>query len=367
MLTLLGQSDFREGFIITPKNDTIYGSIDYPSNARGYDLCLYKDESGIKEFSPDQINGYGFSNDKFFQSDIIDNSFVEALVLGHANLYKINESFYVNKGDEIILLESKNNDIKWKRLVAYLISDCLQSPNSLASDLNFNQRDITNIIIEYNKCQGSDFIVFNTSKPWTQIKFGLIASLTKSSIKMKDGLGTYPFLTDSYNSLFPTFGLLAVLSSPRVSERVSFQTELHFSKSRYIGSAHLSTSQQIHDVKIDLSTLSIPLSLKYSLPERKYGIYFQGGTSYNHYLKKASEMYSERIDGEEILTSFYDQPIEFNQYAVGFWGGVGVSRSVKYFKASLSFRYGYLLEVVKLLLIKANDRQFSINLILIRS
>ena len=101
MLTLLGQSDFREGFIITPKNDTIYGSIDYPSNARGYDLCLYKDESGIKEFSPDQINGYGFSNDKFFQSDIIDNSFVEALVLGHANLYKINE--YMN------LVQQKKN------------------------------------------------------------------------------------------------------------------------------------------------------------------------------------------------------------------------------------------------------------------
>ncbi len=77
-----GQNDFRSGFIITLENDSIQGQVDYRSNSQNYKSCIFKGEQGELEYFPNQIVGFGYTNDKFFSSQIIEGSFVEVLVDG---------------------------------------------------------------------------------------------------------------------------------------------------------------------------------------------------------------------------------------------------------------------------------------------
>ena len=105
---LQARSDFRDGFIIKATNDTIFGKIDYRSNLNNTKSCLFKTSSGIVEYTPDQIIGYGFKNDKFFSSEIIKGTFTEVLVAGELSLYMSGNDLFVRKtGSEMYKLESK--------------------------------------------------------------------------------------------------------------------------------------------------------------------------------------------------------------------------------------------------------------------
>ena len=80
LMETFAQSDFRDGLIITLDQDTIHGLVDYQSNVKNYKHCRFKRDGVIKEYSPNQITGFGYLNDKFFTSKILKGLFVEVLV-----------------------------------------------------------------------------------------------------------------------------------------------------------------------------------------------------------------------------------------------------------------------------------------------
>ncbi len=60
----LGQTDFRNGFIITSENDTIQGELAYRSNSRNYQSCIFKScifkgEQAAREYFPEDILSFG--------------------------------------------------------------------------------------------------------------------------------------------------------------------------------------------------------------------------------------------------------------------------------------------------------------------
>src|SRR5688572_17612566 len=101
---LIAQSDFRDGFIITPSKDTIPGLINYRESARGNNFCEFKKNSSDQEivtYAPNELFGYGFKNDKFFISRevLLPDSvrklvFLEVLVEGRITLYMLKERSY---------------------------------------------------------------------------------------------------------------------------------------------------------------------------------------------------------------------------------------------------------------------------------
>ena len=374
-----GQKDFRNGFIITLENDTINGLVNYRSNSKNYESCIFKNEQGETEYYPPQILGFGYVNDKYFSSQIIQNSFVEVLVTGQISLYKFKDKYLVKKDTSLYDLELTSEQVeidgkigtkknsRWRGLLIYLISDCLEDPSSLSSKIRYDEKSLTQLLVTYNKCNGEAYTEYKASKPWTRFEFGASLGVTKSEINIADKSQVFSYLDDSYRSVNPSIGLLIAISSPRISERVAFQGEIHFIKSAYSSLVELgSVSTEYNDTYIDLSTLSVPLSLKYSFPEKRCGWYLQGGISYEYHLNADTRLLSEYVAGNVVNTSSERSAFEVNDNQLGYWGGIGVLKSYRKFKGSISIRYFQMPAFNKTEGFSANNNRISFNLILFK-
>ena len=377
-----GQNDIRDGFIITLENDTIAGQVEYRSNFKNYQSCIFKSDRGQTEYYPNQIVGFGYNNDKFYSSQIIEGSFVEVLVVGVASLYRLREKFYVKKDTSISILESATEEVevdgvmiarensRWKGILAYTISDCIQNTSVLTSNIDLKEKSLTRIIVKYNLCKGAEFIEFKTSKPWVKSNYGVILGVSRSEIKTSKSFGFFSYLDDSYTSIDPSVGVLIEISSPRISEKVAFQGEIQFFKSDYSSLIELQSPTVLHETFIELTTLSMPLSLKYSFTERKYGLYLQGGINYSYHLSSDTKFISEEVIGNVVSTS-EGAAFDVSDNQIGYWGGLGIYKSYEKFKGELSLRFTHMARLHKVELnnftgLTANINQVSINLVLLK-
>jgi len=373
-----GQKNFRNGFIITLEHDTINGQVNYRSNSKNYKSCVFKSEQGETEYYPTQILGFGYIGDKYFTSQITQNSFCEVLVTGQISLYKSNDKFLVKKGTELYNLElitepveidgkigtKKNN--RWIGLLTYLMSDCLENVNNLTPQINLDEKSLTRLLVAYNKCSGKAFTEYKASKPWTKFEFGASLGVTKSEILINNESPAFSYLDDSYRSVDPSIGLLIAISSPRMTERIAFQSEIHFIKSAYSSLVENGNSTEYHDTHIDLSTLSVPLSLKYSFPEKRCGWYLQGGINYEYHLNSDTRLLSEYVTSHVVNTAAERSAFEVNNNQIGYWGGIGILKSYRKFKGSISIRYFQMPAFNKTEGFSANNNRISFNLILFK-
>lgn len=67
-LQLAAQTNPKQGYIITNKNDTIYGTIDYLSDTKNANECRFKadSETVYKSYKPTEISGYRFADDGIY-------------------------------------------------------------------------------------------------------------------------------------------------------------------------------------------------------------------------------------------------------------------------------------------------------------
>ncbi len=373
---VFGQNDFRNGFVIMLDSDTIQGQVDYRTGSKNFKSCIFKGQKGESEYFPDQISGFGYHNDKFYSSQIIEGAFVEVLVIGKISLYKSIDKFLINKNDTYFELEEVNEEIeiegkvgtmdkgKWRGIITYLISDCLQNASELTSKIKLNEKSLTKLMVKYNKCQGIEFTEFKASKPWTQFDLGISIGVSKSKI-YSDASGDIPYLDDSYTSIDPTLGVIVAMSSPRISERIAFQGELYFLKSSFSSLALVEEySTRYYDTYIDLTTLSMPFSFKYSFLEKKYGFYLQGGLNYDFHFKSNTRVLSEEVNGNVVNTFSETSAFKVNNNQIGYWGGIGIRKSYKRFGGSIAIRYFQMSALNKGYEYTVNNNRISLNLIL---
>jgi len=375
--SLIAQTDFRSGFIITSSQDTILGEIDYRSNAKNYESCIFRDQEGETIYAPNQIAGFGYDNDRFFTSQIIDETFVEALVVGELSLYRSKDKFHLKKDNNIFDLESIIEEIRqggkilktekgrWKGIISYLIRDCLPHPEDLVSTVELSERSLTKLIVKHNKCKGGRYIEFKANKPWAKIELGVKAGLTSAKIQTQDNLSYFLYLDDSYMTIAPTIGAQLTISSPRITEDFAFESELHFSRSNYSSLVKISkTSVIYHDTYITLNTISLPLSLKYLFPEKRYSFYVQAGVNFDYNLSSKTRLLTERVSGMVVETDIEHQAFIINSKQIGYWGGVGIHRSFAKLKAAITVRYFEMSNLSMTRGLTAHNSQLSINFII---
>jgi hypothetical protein len=373
---ILGQSDYRPGFIVTLQNDTIYGEIGYKSNSNLYQSCRVRNDGTFTDFSPDQLIGFGFKNDKYFTSGIVAGAYVEELVRGALTLYKHQDTYFLeNNAGDIYKLEEKDSVMlvddrniiyrsqRWRGIVSYSVSDCFIN-SDLVQQLDFNERKLTEIVSEYNKCIGSEYTIFKGTKPWTRIEFGLHQGIVLSNIGLVRST-QYEHLSSRYNTIGPLIGLSVTASSPRVDEKMAIQTGAFFSKSSY-NSVIVKTSSEIeelHCVTMNISTIGIPLGLKYSLPFGSYSLQLSGGIIYDLLLESKAIVTSEYISNTVVKT--YEEPaFELNKSQAGYQAGSYLIRSFKNYKAGFSLHYSLMSHLSSSVGLEAKRRTLSISIIL---
>lgn len=371
-----GQSDFRNGYIINLQNDTIRGLVEYRENSKNYKSCVFKTNTSEREYHPDEILGFGYENDKQFRSEIIDGIFVEVLVTGIMELYRSPNKFHIKKEGEIHDLESFKEDVvingkegtrennRWKGILSYLLSDCMYNQNKDIAYIQFEEKSLTKLVIRYNICRNSDFEELKNNKEWIKYDLGISLGFSKSGFSFdKDE----PHLADSYSSMDPSYGIVIGISSPRLSERMSFQSEVHYINSNYFSFVELtSVHTDYHDVYIELSTLSIPISVKYTLPLTNSELYFQSGVNFDKHISYESQLFSERVSNNVVFTYPERVAFEIEELQLGAWAGLGILKSFEKFKASIALRYFKMTPINSIGTYKANSNKLTLNLILFK-
>lgn len=340
---ITGQNNFRPGFIITLQNDTVFGKVHYGSSSNNSKICRFKSETGVTEYVPSQIYGFGYLDDKCYTSRILKDTFIETLIEGNLSLFKSNSDFFMLKeGGEAFKLESieKEEIIKghfiirkdntWRGNVFSQISDC--SPDlKVLMNLDLIEKDLMKTVIDYNKCKGHNYINYKIKKPRFKIDVGVIMGLTRSSISMDR----------NYQSIDPSYGLIMTVSSPRITEKFAFQSEIQFIKADFssLEIKKLTAGDEYHHTYVDLSAISIPLSFKYSMSKTPYALFLNAGVNNSYNLKSDTRHYYELINDNHIIDSGKLKPVRTREWQIGFWGGIGITKSLGKINVSSTIRY----------------------------
>lgn len=347
------QSNFQNGYILTLENDTIRGWVNSRNEYKNYNSCHFKKDGETTSYYPHQIKGFGFDQGKYYSSGIIKEQFAETLVAGELSLYKHKSQYVLKKGAEIFELQPKEievghggeksvyEDKKWRRVVAYLISDCLTQPNEIVGRIVLQEKSLTRLVSRYNQCNGGNYLVYKESKPWTKLNVGATVGIHHSTLGIYEEFEDLFFYLDGpYHSIDPSFGVIFTLSAPRLSERISFQTELHYFKTHYSSQLIIERSiTEIHKTNINLTTLSFPISFKYTVPYEKFALNFQGGLNMDYHLDRKTKWDVQRIMGDEVTTDKRENPFIMDKNQNGLWAGVGIQKPLKKFNLGLSLRY----------------------------
>lgn len=355
-VSVYAQDNFRNGYIITKKNDTIQGQLEYRSNMLNYRSCIFKKNNKTEEFLPAQIKGYGFINDKFYTSGIVNGSFSEVLVKGTINLYKCKNLFYVSKNNgKVLKLESKyekftvdglegmKKDNRWRGIISYLISDCISNPLDRVRRLDYDEHELVNLIVSYNTCRKTKLIVYKKDKPWSRFQYGgvLGISLTEISSEVQSGTTLYSYINSSYRSASPMVGVVFLFTSPRVSDRIGIQPEIHISKTSYSGYKAIkdNNTAYYYDTYINLTTLSVPVSLNYIIQRKKNSFYLQAGFDFQTHLQSKTDLKSEYVMNQVVYTYPEREAFLMDKNNISVFGGVGFSKSFSKFSLNARIRY----------------------------
>jgi hypothetical protein len=349
----VAQRGYRPGFVTTLENDTLYGEVYHKDKIS---FCRFRQNNDVKDFYPHQIKGFGFTNDAFYTSGFMDNTFAEVLIAGRLSLFKTRELHIQKEGYDYITIEigkyvyNKNETNqgyvlppKWEGTLIYWMSDC--KFNQLNKN-NFapNEKNLVEVISQYNECVGSDYIVYKEDKPWLKSEFSLSAGVTTSSfeiIKFRSGYQTDLFQDQRLFSS-PFAGLTFNLSSPRVSDRSSLQFETNFS--RY--SLHTfrvdntASSTDYHEMFLKINLFALSGGIRYKLIDRKTPVYLYGGINYTTNFQKG-KVYIQNKYGDVIKSSEVDLSSRRREFPSIFSFKAGVGKNFRLGKQTLGMWIDY--------------------------
>ncbi|MEM6893840.1 MAG: hypothetical protein AAF554_09135 [Bacteroidota bacterium] len=351
---ICAQNDFRPGYIITKEGDTLNGFVNYKVGLKKFEVCSYKETKEQKnpvDYYPNQIHGYGFVGDRFFEAKEIraeesKKVFIEVLVKGKATLYRYNTDFFIKKNDSIFKQLVNEVSIEYTELgyrekqsnrhigvLTYLFSDCPKVKKK-AQTVQLKEKALVNLTKAYNDCFNEPSIVFLENKPWLKANVGFSPGMNFSSLTIDEAIeneGPGFFSSELGNATAFSFGAFVDISVPRVNERISIHTGVQYVSANFEGSSTRSNRffNFSYETTTEMEQLRIPVGIKYTFPEKKITPYFALGVMNNINLKTnmVSVVERERIVNN-VLENF-EESADLDTTRPGFWAGIGIKKTIK--------------------------------------
>lgn len=356
------QNDFRKGYVVLATGDTLRGWVDYREGDKAFSSCSFKSnpDQSLLVYEPGSILGYGFENDKVYQSRevlIMGQSkklvFLEVIVRGRISLFMFEKTFFIEKsGSEIQqLINETETDIVNGLRVQREKNQHIGVLNSLMSDcdglmsgkrkINLEEGTLTKLVESYNRCKGEPGIVYKDVKPWKKLTVGVNAGVNLSQLSFGAYRG-YEYLEGDFEvSKSFMVGLSLDALSPRLSERVSVHANIFYLAPHYYHYNQLSSGStvQTNYVTIDLQQLKIPLGIRYTWPVRGITPFLNAGLSSTIELD-ANTTWVEEIASNGVVEIYESPAYQNSQNQFGVWGGGGLVRTINdKLSAFLELRY----------------------------
>ena len=347
----IGQSDFREGYIITHQGDTTTGYVRYFGEKWNAQYCYFKTDlqQEAKEFTPLDIERYGFKEDRQYQSKEVkynfENSlyFLEHIVDGQVDLYLFtdpigNPHYYIEKAGVLPLTELTIDVVQsgsnlYKRNTYYeVLSFALKEANFSRSRIvatRLNRKALTKIIVEYNK--GSS--LNETSFLETPKK----NKRAKSRIGVLIGSNNSSYITQYRPRFLETDRFVAGTS---LSVSIYTNVDFFFWKKSYLSiqpeitytSNKVDVLYQYNESRFtksyNLNYLKIPFNLKADLVRKPNRVvpYLSGGMLYAFNLSPIPPTINRRL--YKLPTQFYKIEEEKMRVGIGFAVSAGLDYKI---------------------------------------
>lgn len=327
-----GQTDFRPGYYITWENDTVYGLIDFRGAKRNSDHCLFKatEKSDPIRFTPDEISGYRFIDDKYYVSKKVEINnkekqvFLEFLVNGITDIFFYSGDehpryFIESSNGKLIELSNEMKDeyingkhikrrsLKYMGVLKATLNDCKEIQTDI-EHAELNHKSLINLGKKYHNyvCSDQECIIYE--KPVPALKFKISPFAGMNSVKLsfpEDNMGRPSYIDFDFETAFtPSVGLVVNASVPQLSNRLS----VDFGSSFYRFKTHslyesIGEFHDLYDANIELTSLQTFIALKYTFPKSKVTPMFAVGFASNFFLSKSQDMFMESYYKGELSNS----------------------------------------------------------------
>ena len=259
LLSLSGQPDFKNGYIITKNLDTIYGLINNQGEIANSLKCILKssDNSKTVEYFPQDIYGYRFIDGKYYISKSVkidskeEKRFFEFLLHGVVDLYSFKDKgetrYFIQKPGEN-MIELKQTEIYfYVRDTKYQETrkDYIDSLKSLFDDAPDIKNKIESVYLDRKSlinavCYDQKCIRYEKKLPKFQIKFGLLGGINQVSIDHKvfyythlDPYGGYIYDCDFKKTSNRLLGFYLNIPFLYSRNRYSFQYEGYINYNKF--------------------------------------------------------------------------------------------------------------------------------------
>lgn len=341
IVSVYSQSNYKEGYIITNSNDTVFGLIDFRTDQTNSLVCKFKkDENTVeKSYSPGEILSYRFINEgKYYvsQTVVIDSLsrtvFLEFLVQGLLNLYYFPEGngyyFFENKDGALVSITKKPDEIveeyklkednRYKGILSYISKDCIPLAVK-TSKIKFNKESMIVFTKDYHDqmCDsGEKCIIFENDykKKFTVFDFSFYSGVELNNTRI------YIAEFTDMLSISPVIGADINVISPRISN--SLNVTLGTSVSKIAGGCDFVTKNMVYSqYKFSGIKTNFSAGLEYIYPKGKIRPAINGGLTYNRFLNLKS-----------TLTTDYDifeNKILIRNSTAGIKTGAGIDYKIK--------------------------------------
>lgn len=307
------QANFRPGYIIALKGDTLRGSLDYGSGSRSAYECRFKPDNAaaVDKYVPSQLLGYGFAHDRFYQSRRVpaqnpaadttsQQLFLEVLVQGPASLYALSDNssgrrYYLRVGNgpvlplvqlsEIVTVNGsqfKRENPLYRKTLADAFTACPAMRGKM-SDVSFASTSFIRIVQQYNTCMGGGQTVSEMAAPKRRSYFlleavaGAQASNLRFSgeISVKDvaiGGGTRPVVGLALQQYLPVWA-----NRFGVRLEVLYQPQQYGNQEFYSPSAYAYAAYQ--EVRVKFDQLRVPVLFRYMPLNGRFQPFIEAGAS----------------------------------------------------------------------------------------
>jgi len=306
------QSDFRNGYIITEKNDTLFGLVNNRGAINNSQKCIYKEnkDSEKVEFSPKEIKGYRFTNGKYYISKSINNQdiFLEYIINAIVKIYYYRDS----RGDHYILEDENKNlhelneeekevivgNTKYmqqsKRYIGILKAAFKKSLKTTkkADDIKLNHKSLLKITEEYHNdvCFDKQCIIYEKKIIENKLKFGFLGGVDLLLFRTNKAINNEHYYLQNKEMgvvISPAIGFFLKKKMPSFNEKMNIQYEGVLSKtnfnttSSYIDDIY--NWNHLNEINLTQTSYSNRLVLNYEFPKEKIKPNFQIGGFSNHF------------------------------------------------------------------------------------
>jgi hypothetical protein len=345
------QDEFKEGFIIKSKDQFVYGYIRKSPSSENL-ICIFKEsiESPAKEYSPEEIEGYGLLNESHFRAKEITindqpvKRFLEAVADGPVVLYSGLNRIFIERDHSFYELKSDESKLaSYRSILTSLLTDC-KSVTSKIKDTKIELGLLTRLVKNYNECITTGVVPESERKsPAIHIEF--LTGLDRTTVIMSGPAQIFKEQLNFTDRTLITGGINFIFFLKNL-ERLSIQSGAWFSDQRFYTSDKQTASNGVNQrdiIRINYQGLRIPLLFRINStgktlvqPYAKIGLLFpvslKNSTTWEHESGATNSVY---IDSNTFIETYNEPTLGHLSTGATFT----ISKKLKAF-AEISYSFG---------------------------